>query len=122
MTDMVKQLTGWDGPEYRDNGICRYSKAQSWIRMYIDVDSSEFRGGVTGMRECFEVAMEDGKWKRFGVDLAETPEGDLLIRIIGWTTWDLIFERTTEGEPIDEKIDTIEDLAAYLEKCVSASG
>jgi len=122
MTDMVKRLTGWDGPEYRDNGMCRYSKTQSWIKMYIDVDISEFWGGVTGTEECFEIAMEEGIWKRFCIDLAETPEGDILIRLLGYTTWDLVFERTSEGEPIDEKIETIDDLAAYLEKCIPASG
>lgn len=119
MTDMVKQLSGWDGPKYRDNGMCRYSKTQGWVAIYIDVDSSEFWGGITGTSESFEIAREDGKWKRFCIDLVETPEGELLIRLLGFTTWDLVFERISDGEPIDEKIETIEDLAAYLERHLS---
>jgi hypothetical protein len=29
----------------------------------------------------------------------------------------VVYERISEGKPIEEKIETLEDLAAYLERC-----
>jgi hypothetical protein len=66
----MDQLAGWEGPECVGDGLYRYSKTISWIRLYMEVDGSEFRGGVTGAREDFEVALEGGQWKRFQTDLA----------------------------------------------------
>ena len=61
--------------------------------------------------------MENGQWMRFETDLATTPAGELVLRLRAYSTWDVVYKRISEGTPIDEKIETIEDLAAYLELC-----
>lgn len=107
---------GWDGPVYAGDGKYRYSKAFSWIRLYIDIRDDGFCGGVTGTGEDFEVAFVDGKWKRFDSSPAQT-DGEPHIMLIEYTTLDLVIERIGDGMPINEVIDTIDDMAMYLERC-----
>ncbi|OPY49644.1 MAG: hypothetical protein A4E48_02174 [Methanosaeta sp. PtaU1.Bin060] len=109
----------WDGPVCIAEGITRYAKTVSWIRLYIEVEGPEFFGGVTGAGEDFEVALVDGKWRRFETALARTPKGELIMRLRGCTTLEMVYERVGEGEIIDEEMDGIEDLAKYLEWCIS---
>ncbi len=113
----MKPLAGWDGPAFLCEGVYRYSKTISWIRLYIDVEGSDFYGGTIGASTNFEIDREDGQWKRFETDLAKTPQGELILRLRGGTTWDVVYDRIAEGVAIEEKIETIEDLAAYLVKC-----
>jgi hypothetical protein len=36
----------------------------------------------------------------------------------GGTTWDIVYERCGAGMPLEEEIASLEDLAAYLERCM----
>ncbi len=67
----------------------------------------------------YEVDREDDQWKRFETDLAKTQKGELVLRLRGFATWDVVYERIGEGALIDSEINTIEDLAAYLERCIA---
>jgi hypothetical protein len=113
----MNQLTGWDGPECVGDELYRYSKTISWIRLYMEVDGSEFRGGVTGAGEDFEVTLEGGQWMRFRTDMAYSPEGNLILRLREFATLETVVQRVGEGVAIVEEITSIEDLAAYLERC-----
>jgi hypothetical protein len=110
-------LAGWDGPDCIADDLFRYSKYISWIRLHIDVVDGEFYGGTCAACTNFEVVREGSQWKRFETDLAKTPRGEPVLRLRAYTTWDVVYERTSDGLPIDEKIETVEDLAAYLERC-----
>jgi hypothetical protein len=114
------QLAGWDGPTSIAR-INRYSKNRCWIRLYIniDIDSGDFHGGVTGTSEDFEVARDSGKWRRFNTAPACSPDGEITLVLIDCATLDLVINRVGSGAPIEDRIETIEDLAEYLEKCVS---
>ena len=113
----MNTLDGWDGPDYLADGVYRYSKYISWIRLYIDVEGGEFFGGTCGAASNLEVVREDGRWMRFETDPAATPAGEPVLRLRGYSTWDVVFERISEGVSLDEKIDSLEDLAVYLERC-----
>ena len=115
--EMMPPLAGWDGPDYITEGVYRYSKCISWIRLYIDVVDGEFYAGTCGACTNFEVGRESDRWMRFETDLATTPAGELVMRLRRYSTWEVVYERISEGMPIDEKIETLEDVAAYLERC-----
>ncbi|MGA9099358.1 MAG: hypothetical protein WB392_10555 [Methanotrichaceae archaeon] len=108
---------GWDGPEYVGDGKYRYSKCSGWIRLYIDIGDAGFYGGVTGTDSDFEVVFADGKWKRFCTEPAQV-NGEPMLMLIEYSTLDLILTRVGSGMPIDAQIDTIDELATYLERCV----
>lgn len=108
---------GWDGPSYVGDGKYRYSKCLGWIRLYIDIDDAGFYGGVTGTGCDFQVIIVQGRWKRFCAEPAQV-DGEPMLRLIEYSTLDLILERTGVGEPIDARMDTIDDMAAYLEGCI----
>jgi hypothetical protein len=114
---MMKPLAGWEGPDCIAEGIFRYSKCISWIRLYIDVVDGVFYGGTCGAPANFEVERESDRWMRFETDLSTTPAGELVLRLRGYSTWDVVYERVSDGTPIDEKLDSVEDLAAFLERC-----
>jgi hypothetical protein len=76
-----------------------------------------FYGGTSGACTNFEVEREGGRWMRFETDLATTPAGELVLRLRGYSTWDVVYERISKGTPIDETVESIEDLAAFLERC-----
>ncbi len=119
----INSLAGWDGPDCIAEGLFRYSKYISWIRLFIDVrgesdfEASDFYGGTCGACTNFEVEREDGQWKRFETDLAWTPKGEPVLWLREYTTWDVVYDRMSDGLPLEEEIECIEDLAAYLEKC-----
>ena len=113
----MKPLTGWEGPDCITEGVFRYSKCISWIRLYIDVVDGVFYGGTCGASQNFEVEREGDRWMRFETDLATTPAGELVLRLRGYSTWDVVYERISKGTPIDETVESIEDLAAFLERC-----
>ncbi len=108
---------GWDGPAYVGDGKYRYSKCSAWIRLYIDIEDAGFYGGVTGTGNDFEIAFYDGGWKRFCIEPAQA-DGEPKLKLIEYSTLDLILERIGKGEPIDARIDTVDDMAIYLEGCV----
>jgi hypothetical protein len=110
-------LDGWDGPDRITDEVYRYSKCVSWIRLYIDVMDGVFYGGTCGASANFEVEREGDRWMRFETDLAATPAGEPVMRLRDYSTWEVVYERTGEGRPIDECMESIEDLAAYLERC-----
>ena len=113
----MKPLTGWDGPDCITERVFRYSKCISWIRLYIDVVDGVIYAGTYGASQNFEVEQEGGRWMRFETDLATTPAGELVLRLRGYSTWDVVYERISKGTPIDETVESIEDLAAFLERC-----
>jgi hypothetical protein len=115
----MEQLSkaGWDGPVYAGEGKYRYSKTFSWIRLYIDIEDVGFYGGVTVTGKDFEVALIDGKWRRFDTEPAQV-DGEPVIRLIEYSTWDLVLERVGDGLSIDHNINTIDDMAMYLERCI----
>jgi len=108
----------WDGPVCIAEEVNRYAKTVSWIRLYIEVEGLDFFGGISGAEEDFEVALVDGRWRRFETVFARTPKGELVMRLRGGTTLEMVYERVGEGEIIDEEIAGIEDLAKYLELCL----
>lgn len=110
-------LAGWEGPDCITEGVYRYSKYVSWIRLYIDVVDGVFYGGTCGAESNFEVEQEGGCWMSFETDLAVTLVGEPVMRLREYSTWEVVYQRTGEGTPIDERIESIEDLAAYLERC-----
>ncbi len=114
---MIK-LDGWDGPVSLAEGVSRYSKTVSWIRLYIEIYSHGFLGGLTGGSESFEVALEEGIWKRFPTELAQTPKGHVRMILREFSTLDVVLERVGEGVPLEGEISCIEALAAYLERCI----
>jgi len=113
----MKPLAGWEGPVTLTEGVYRYSKNVTWIRLYIDVEGPNYYGGTVGASANIEVDRDGEKWMRFETDLARTPKGELVLRLREYTTWDVVYERISEGSPIDDRIECIEDLAAYLERC-----
>ncbi len=113
-------LDGWDGPVSIGEDAYRYSKTLSWIRLYIEIYGSDFIGGLTGGHESFEVALEDGEWMRFPTDLAYTPEGHLCMLLRNFSTLEVVIERIGSGVPLEEEICCIEELAAYLERCIES--
>ncbi|MFZ3147714.1 MAG: hypothetical protein WA137_01590 [Methanothrix sp.] len=113
----MKPLAGWDGPDCITEGIFRYSKYISWIRLYIDVEDGVFYGGTCGAGINFEVEREGDRWMRFETDLATTPAGEPVLGLRNYSTLEVVYERISKGAPIDEKIESIEDLAAFLERC-----
>lgn len=116
---MVLHIAGWYGPDCITDGVYRYSKCISWIRLYIDVVDGVFYGGTCGACSNFEVAQEGGQWMRFETDLATTPAGEPVLRLRGYSTWEVVYERISEGAPINERIESIEDLAAFLENQIN---
>jgi hypothetical protein len=110
---------GWDGPVYAGEGKYRYSKTFSWIRLYIDIEDAGFYGGATGTGKDFEVACINGKWKRFDIEPAQVA-GEPVIRLIEYHTLDLVLERLGDGMSIDWNINTIEDMAMYLERSINS--
>lgn len=113
----MKPLPGWDGPVCLCEGVHRYSKTVSWIRLFIDVAGPDLHGCTCGAAENFEIALEDGRWMRFTTDLARTLQGEPVLRLRDYATWDVVYERVSQGTPIEVEIETIEDLALYLERC-----
>lgn len=35
-----------------------------------------------------------------------------------YSSWDLVYNCVSNGRPVDERIDSIEELAEYLERCL----
>jgi hypothetical protein len=91
------------------------------MRLFIDVEGSDFYGGTHGAPQNFEVEREDSCWKRFETDLAWTPQGEPVLRLRGYATWDVVYERLSEGTALEEDFQSIEDLARYLERCLVPS-
>jgi hypothetical protein len=110
-------LNGWDGPDCIDEGLFRYSRYLSWIRLYIEIEGDEFRGGICGTSGDIEIVREEGKWMRYATSPAWTAAGEPVLLLRGYTTWEMVYERISEGVPLDEEIETIEDLALCLERC-----
>lgn len=117
LMNMMLPLAGWEGPDCSTEGVFRYSKCISWIRLYIDVVDGVFYGGTCGACRNFEVAQEGDRWVRFETDLATTPAGELVLRLRGYSSWEVVYERISKGTPIDDTMESIEDLAAFLERC-----
>jgi len=122
--EQLRPLAGWEGPVRLEEGAYRYSKYISWVRLFIDaqIDENEggaleFSGGATGACQNFEVKREKGQWMRYEIDLAWTAEGEPVLRLRDYSAWDLVYSCVSDGIPVDEQIECIEDLAEYLEKC-----
>lgn len=121
----MREIPGWEGPERLAEGAYRYSKYKSWIRLFINVQidennggAMEFSGGATAACQNFEIQREEGQWVRYEIEMAWTPKGEPVLRLRNYATWDLVYNRISEGTQIDEKIETIEGLAEYLERCI----
>ncbi len=114
---VMMPLAGWDGPDCITDGVYRYSKYVSWIRLYIEVVGDVFYGGISGSSANFEVEREGDRWMRFETDLATTPAGEPVMRLRDYSAWEVVYERTSKGTPIDERMKSIEDLAEFLERC-----
>ena len=56
---------------------------------------------------------------RYEIEMAWTPKGEPVLRLRNYSCWDLVYDRISDGTQIDEKIETICDLAEYLERCLS---
>jgi hypothetical protein len=115
---MLISLPGWDGPDCISEGILRYSKCISWIRLYIQVDGCEFYGGISGTGSDFELAREGSRWIRYPSQPAWTAAGEPVLILRGCSTWDAVYERAAEGEEVCKTLASIEELAAFLERSV----
>lgn len=111
-------IIGWDGPDCVSDGLFRYSRYLSWIRLYIEIEGDEFRGGICGTSKDIEIVREEGKWMCYATSPAWTAAGEPVLILRGYTTWEVVYERVSEGVPLDEDIETVEDLAFSLERCV----
>lgn len=112
-------LSGWDGPECITAGVYRYSKFLSWIRLYIDVVDDVLCGGCCAASRNFEVEREGDRWMLFETILATTPAGEPVMRLRDYSTWEVVYERVGKGLPLDERMESIEDLAAFLERSLA---
>lgn len=112
-------LAGWDGPDCITDGVYRYSKCITWIRLYIDVADDVLYGGCCGAPQNFEVEREGDRWMRFETVLATTPAGEPVMRLRDYSTWEVVYERVGEGLRLDERMESIEDLAAFLERSLA---
>ena len=123
----MREIPGWEGPVSLSEGAYRYSKYIRWIRLFINAQIDEevdggriaFSGGAVGDCPNFEVRRENGQWMRYEVEMAWTLKGEPVLRLRNCSCWDLVYDRISDGTQIDEKIETIEDLAEYLERCLS---
>jgi len=43
-----------------------------------------------------------------------------VMRLYAFTIWDVVYERISEGRPVEDSIEGIEDLAGLLERVYSA--
>ncbi len=118
----MKLLSGWSGPVVLTEGISRYSKYISWTRLYIEVEDGKLSGGICGSSRNLEVVEENGCWMLYETDLAKTATGEPVLRLFSYTTWDVVYERISNGKPIKEKMECIEDLAGFLEKIICYEG
>jgi hypothetical protein len=114
----MRQLDSWEGPDDSSQG-CRYCKTVGWMNIYILIKGSELWGGLSGPGKSFEICREGGNWVRYETDLALNTRGDVQLVLKGGTTWAVKLERVSKGEMVDAKIESLEDLAAYLEDCAS---
>lgn len=120
-----REIAGWEGPVCLVEGAYRYTNYISWIRLFINMQAdgkdgcrvNDFSGGATGSCQNFEVRREMGQWMRYEIDMAWTPKGEPVLRLRGYSSWDLVYNCISDGTPIDEKIQNIDDLAEYLERC-----
>jgi hypothetical protein len=117
----MDSLPGWDGPECIADGLFRYSKYVFWIRLYIDVEGSEIYGGTCGAKSDIQVANEDGRWVRYATIVASTPAGEPVLRLRGYSTWDVVYERASKGMPLEEELHGIKDLAVFLERSIDTN-
>jgi hypothetical protein len=115
---MLMPLNGWDGPDCISERIFRYSKCISWIRLYIHAEGSEFYGGISGSGRDFELAREQGRWMRYPSQPAWTKAGEPVLRLRGCFTWDAVYERAAEGAEVLESLESIEEMALFLERSV----
>ena len=123
----MREIPGWEGPICLAEGAYRYSKYISWIRLFIDVQIDEkkegrgmvFSGGATGACQNFELRQEGGQWMRYEMEIAWTAKGEPVLRLMrDYSSWDLVYNCVSNGRPVDERIDSIEELAEYLERCL----
>ena len=122
----MREIPGWEGPVCLSDWACRYSKYKSWIRLFINVQVDEqvdggkpvISGGAVGACQNFEVIKENGQWVRYEIEMAWTPKGEPVLRLRDYSCWDLVYDRISDRTQIDEKIETIEGLAEYLERCI----
>ena len=120
----MREIPGWEGPVCLSDGACRYSKYKSWIRLFINVQIDEndgggieFSGGAVGACQNFEIIKENGQWVRCEIEMAWTAKGEPVLRLRNYSCWDLVYNRVSDGKPVDEQIESIDDLAEYLERC-----
>lgn len=52
----------------------------------------------------------------FETVLATTPAGEPVMRLRDYSTWEVVYERTGESLPLDERMECIEELALFLER------
>jgi hypothetical protein len=110
----MPELAGWDGPDCISEGLFRYSKCISWIRLYIHAEGSEFYGSISGSSSDFELAREQGRWIRYSSHPAWTKAGEPVLILRGCSTWDAVYERAAEGDEVRESLESIEELALFL--------
>jgi len=120
----MREIPGWDGPVRLAEGAYRYSKYKSWIRLFIDVQTNEndgggieLSGGATGACQNFEIRREEGQWVLYEMEVAWTAKGEPVLRLRDYSCLDLVYNRVSDGKPVDEQIESIDDLAEYLERC-----
>ncbi len=76
-------LAGWDGPDCIAEGLLRYIRCLSWIRLYIQEEGSEFYEGVSGTEDDFELVKEEGGGMRYSCRPAWTKAGEPVLRLSG---------------------------------------
>ena len=120
----MREIPGWEGPVPLEEGSYRYSKYLSWIRLFTNANidenkggAIEFSGGATGACRNFEIRREEGQWMRYEIEMAWTPKGEPVLRLRDYSAWDLVYNPVSDGRLVEERIDSIDELAEYLERC-----
>lgn len=129
----MQKITGWDGPLPRQgtDDICYQKmieparqdvKEMKWDlesikarlsqqkALFIKVRGNKFSGGVRCLGPCWEIVFESGKWIKYSLDIATTPQGDIAI-----VNGDFKVVRIGNGNPLDLNIRTIQEMASWLE-------
>jgi len=82
--------------------------------LFIKVRKNNFSGGVR-LPDPWEIVFESGRWIKYRLDLA-MQAGDLAV-----VNGDLQFVRIGNGVPLDISIETIQEMATWLEHQIEDS-
>ena len=78
--------------------------------LFIKIKDTSISGGMRCFGPSWEIVLESGKWMRYDLDLTLTPTGDIAIK-----NGELKLTRRRAGTTLDIDIETIQDMATWLD-------